>query len=129
MNIKRWLIIPAMVIGVVIFALLIKNRSEPNIIPLAETSRVVRTIETPQLTIVPRLVGTGNITPSQIWNGVAQVKGKIIDIHPQLKKGALIKEGEQLLKIDPSDYDLAVAQAETAIEATKAQLAEVKVIA
>jgi len=39
-------------------------------------------------------MATGNVEPGQTWNAVAQVSGKIVELHPALKKGALIHEGE-----------------------------------
>ncbi|WP_455366405.1 efflux RND transporter periplasmic adaptor subunit [Kaarinaea lacus] len=123
----KLLIIPAIIVGVLIFIMLVKNRAEPERKPLAETARAVRVIEIPQIDVTPTLTGTGTARPSQVWNGVAQVSGKIIEMNPQLKKGAVIQAGETLLKIDPSDYELAIQQAKTNIEATQAQIAESKV--
>jgi RND family efflux transporter MFP subunit len=123
----KLLIIPAIIVGVAIFVLLVKNRAQPEKKPLAETARAVRIIEVPQISVTPTLTGTGTVRPSQVWNGVAQVSGKIVEMNPQLKKGAVIQAGETLLKIDPSDYELAIEQAKTSIEATQAQIAESKV--
>jgi multidrug efflux system membrane fusion protein len=123
----KLLIIPAIIAGVLIFILLVKNRAEPEKKPLAESTRAVRIIEVPQINVTPTLTATGTVRPSQVWNGVAQVSGKIVDMNPQLKKGAVIQAGETLLRIDPSDYELAIEQAKTNIEATQAQIAENKV--
>jgi len=122
---RVWLIIPAILIGVGLLVLLVKNKSTPEIIQLEETAHAVRVIEPPRLTVTPVFRGNGNVAPSKVWNGVAQVSGKIIEINPKLKKGSLIPAGTQLLKIDPSDYELAVQQAQTSIDASKAQLAEI----
>lgn len=126
-TLKKLLFLPAIIVGILVFVALIKNRAEPEKIPLAETARTVRIIEAPQVTMVPTLKSTGTVQPSHVWNGVAQVSGKIEQLHPQLKKGSVIQENVVILKIDPSDYDLAIEQAKTNIEATKAQLAESKV--
>ena len=121
------LIIPAILLGVFVFVSLVKNQSEPEKKQIEETATAVRIIEAPRLSVTPVYRGHGNVVPSKIWNGVAQVSGKIIHINPKLKKGALISEGDELLKIDPSDYELAVQQAQTTIEATKAQLADISI--
>ncbi len=124
---RSWLILPAILIGIFIFFLLVKNKSEPEIIQVEEKSHAVRIIEVPRLTVMPMYHGHGNVAPSKVWKGVAQVSGKIIEINPDLKNGAMIPVGTVLLKIDPSDYELAVNQAQTTIEATKAQLADIAV--
>ena len=124
---RKLLIIPAIVVGVAIFVGLVKNRAQPEKIPPKEQARAVRVIEVPSIDVIPAIRGTGSVRPSQVWNGVAQVSGKIIHMHPQLKKGAVIQEGEVVLKIDPSDYELAMQRAKTNIQAGEAQLAESKV--
>jgi len=124
---RKLLVIPVIIVGVVIFLGLVKNRAQPEKTPLAETARAVRIIEAPRIDVVPTLRGTGTVQPSQVWNGVAQVSGKIIHMHQQFKRGAVIQEGEAVLKIDPSDYELAIAKAQTNINAAEAQLAENKV--
>ena len=40
----------------------------------------------------------------------AEVSGKIVDIHPRLKKGAILPKGAVLLRIDSTDYLLTIAQ-------------------
>ncbi|HIE02417.1 MAG TPA: efflux RND transporter periplasmic adaptor subunit, partial [Thiotrichaceae bacterium] len=52
---------------------------------------------------------------------------KVVERHAQLKKGAILKGGEQLLRIDPTDYELAKAQAEANLQSIQAQLNELKV--
>jgi len=124
---NRWLIIPAALIGVVVFVYMVKNKAQPDVVVLEESSRAVRIIPVPRVNVVPVIRGTGTVKPGNTWNGVAQVSGKIIEMNPRLKKGAMIPAGSVLLKIDPSDYELAIAQAETAIEASKAQLADSRI--
>jgi len=123
---RKLLILPAILIGVVIIAVLVKNRAQPEKIPLVEVTRAVRVIQVPRLDVIPTVNGTGNVKPSKVWNGVAQVSGKIVEIHARLKNGAIIRADELILKIDPTDYKIAITQAATNIEAIRAQLAEQK---
>jgi multidrug resistance efflux pump len=95
-------------------------------LPVKERATTVRVISVPQTAVFPHLTATGNVQPSQVWSAVSQVSGKIIELHPRLKQGALIKANEILLKIDPIDYQLAITQAETEIEAAKVQLAQIE---
>ena len=126
-RIKRLLIIPAILIGVGIFVIQKKNSSQPVQMPVAERTTTVRVMTVPQTEVVPHLTATGNVQPGKEWNAVAQVSGKVIELHPRLEKGELIRTGEVLLKIDPSDYELAIVQAETAIESTRVALAQIDV--
>ena len=126
-RLKRLLITPAILIGVGIFVIQKKNSSKPVQMPVAERTTTVRVISVPQSDVVPHLTATGNVQPGKVWSAVAQVSGTVIEMHPRLEKGELIHTGEMLLKIDPSDYELAIVQAETSIDSTMVQLAQVDV--
>jgi len=51
-----------------------------------------------------------------------QVSGRIVATHPNLIAGGVIKAGEALLQIEPTDYELNVASAETQLASARAQL-------
>ena len=126
-HLKKLLILPAILIGVAVAVVLVKNSSKPVRMVVAEKATAVRMISVPKVTVAPRLMATGNVEPSRVWNSMAQVSGKVISLHPRLKQGALIKQGEVLLQIDPRDYELAITQAETGLEAIRVQQAQVDV--
>jgi RND family efflux transporter MFP subunit len=48
--------------------------------------------------------GYGELTPIRSVNIAAEVKGRIVYIHPQLTVGGIIEAGETLFKIDNNDY-------------------------
>lgn len=52
-----------------------------------------------------------------------QVEGRILQLHPAFEAGGLVPAGEQLVRLDDSDYQLALAAAQTALEKAEAQLA------
>ena len=69
------------------------------------------------LTVVPKFSGNGNVEPGQVWNGIAQVAGKVIRRRHLFRgKGAIVPGGQFLLQIDPTDYELAIVQVETNLE-------------
>ncbi|MBL4585355.1 MAG: efflux RND transporter periplasmic adaptor subunit [Pseudomonadales bacterium] len=124
---RSWLFFPALAFGILIWVVLVQNKAQPVKQSLAEQVRAVRVIEIPSVDELPTYIGTGTITPSQIWSGVAEVSGTIVELSGKLHRGEIIQAGELLLRIDPRDYQLKVAQAETAIESLKAQIAEIGV--
>jgi len=73
---------------------------------------------------VPIAVGYGSVAPSVTLDAVAEVDGKVIEMLPNLKKGAIVQAGSVLLKIDPTVYELAIAEIETSIQSTCAQIDE-----
>ncbi len=123
---KRFLFFVPILVGGGILILLVLTRSGPERVELREEVRTVRVIEVPSVDVVPRAVGYGPVAPVRSWEGVAEVSGRIVEKHPQLEKGGLVPEGALLLSIDSTDYELALRQAETNIEATEARLAELE---
>lgn len=121
---RLWLFLLPVLAGAVVLVFAAKMKPSPVQLPPTEAATSVRIIDVPEVTLIPRAVGYGSIRPARVWQAVAEVAGKIVDIHPQLKKGAIIGKGETLLKIDPTDYLLAITQAEADIRAISAQIDE-----
>lgn len=120
---KLAIIIP-LVAGVAVLAYAIKSRKPPAQKPVAERAQHVRIIQAAAVPISPQVTGFGAVKPGRVWNAITQVSGKIIYVHPNLKKGALIKEGSVLVRIDPADFEMAIAEAKANIESAEARLLE-----
>lgn len=125
-RLKRVLFIPVVLAGAAVLYFLIGGR-EPEQAPPSERVRTVRVIAAPLVPVVPRAVGYGYVEPATVWEAVAEVSGKIIDAHPRLDPGEILPAGAVLLRIDPTDYRLAVAQIEANIRSARAELAELAV--
>jgi len=121
---KRLLFFVPVVLGALVLALALTGRTPPVRMAAVEAATSVRVITVSEVTLVPRAIGYGNVQPGRIWEAVAEVGGQVLEVHPQLKKGAIVAKGEILLRIDPTDYRLAVAQTEADIMAVKARLKE-----
>ena len=87
----------------------------------------MRIVRVPVVDVVPRVIGYGTAEPDRVWKAVAEVRGRVIETHPELKPGAMIRRGETLLRIDPTEYELAVARLEADIEQVAAQLEQLDV--
>lgn len=123
----KWLIVLPIVAGVAILALLVASREGPGRRAEREAIRTLRVIHAPRVDVVPRAIGYGTARPGQTWRAVAQVKGHVVEVHPELESGAMVSAGETLLRIDPTEYELAVAQFEAEIAQVSAQLSELDV--
>ncbi len=124
---KKLLFFPAIAIGIALLVLLIKTSEGAQQLPHREPVQTVRVIEVPEIDVIPRALAYGNVQPGTVWEAIAEVSGKVVERHAQLKKGAILKGGEQLLRIDPTDYELAKAQADANLQTIQAQLNELKV--
>ena len=117
---RKLLILPPIAIGIAILMMMAGNKQPPVKSEGGEPTKLVRVIETPQLELTPVAEGYGSIQPARVWSGVAQVSGRIVELHPRLRDGEIIAKESLLLKIDPADYELNLAQVE-------AELAELEV--
>ncbi len=123
MNIaKKLLIIPAVLIGVVILVLAVKSRPTPSLNPAVNKGRLVEVIEMKPIALAPEVVGYGRVTPKVEWQGIAEVSGRVVYRSPELERGRVVDAGTVLLRIDPLDYELKLAQAEADLRSAQAQL-------
>lgn len=120
---SRWRIawvLPPLALGILAVVMMAGGRQPPAREQAAETRYPVRTIEVQASELVPRAQGYGEVRPAKVWVAVAQVAGRVIEVHPQLRDGEIVPAGTLLLRIDPVDYELQLAQA-------RAELAELDV--
>ena len=124
---KKLLIIPPLILGVIVFMYMKGQKQSPQVIEAAEVKRQVRVVEVQQVGVVPRVYGFGEVVPGKEWAAIAQVSGEIIKVDGGLKKGSLLNAGTVLVTISPDDYELAIVQADANIRSTEAKIAELDV--
>jgi len=132
MNIRTWIkrttVIVPVIAAVIIVVFLVRSRKGPERFQASKDARHVRVIKVAAVDIIPRAVGYGHVEPGRTWQAVAEVSGRIVEVSPLLEKGEIVKAGSVLIKIDPTPYQLAIAQSESNIESIKAQLEELDAV-
>ena len=94
------------------------RKPAPKAIPIVEVSEV-------KLQDIQLLVESqGTVKPKQQINLVSEVAGSVIWISPALVNGGRVSQGDLLLKIDPIAYELAVAEAKSALAQSQLNLAD-----
>lgn len=114
---RKALVLPPILLAVVGLMVAVQTREPPVRAGETEMVRAVRVIEAPAVDVVPRAVGFGTVVPGRVWQAVAEVSGRVLSVHPDLKAGKLVTQGTELLRFDPADYELALIR-------LQAQLAE-----
>ena len=122
--VRKLLLIPPVLVGIGVVVLLLQNRAEPQRKPEQEVARVMRVMPVPKVDVLPRALGFGTAEPGHVWQAVVEVKGRVIEVHPELKPGAILQKDDVVLKIDPAEYDLAIARIQAEIDQAEAQLEE-----
>jgi multidrug efflux system membrane fusion protein len=92
-------------------------------VPKAEPPLVTVIRAEPQ-TLKLNVRSQGVVTPRTEIDWVPEVAGRVVRIHPDLVAGGFFEAGEELLAIDPRDYDQAIVAARARIAEAKRQVVQ-----
>ena len=120
---SKILVLLALVLAALAVWLMVDPRGTPESAPPEERVTPVRVLSAPAVDVAPRVLGYGNVKPGKVWEAVGEVSGAVVYRHPDLQKGVILPAGTELLRIDPTDYRLAVAQIEANIRSAEARIA------
>lgn len=121
---RNWLFFPLIAIGVLILYYAINSRPEIPIKPALGKAKAVNVMLLEQQSFAPVITGFGRVEPKRRWQGIAEVSGKVVYRNPQLERGQIVAKDTLLLRIDPTDYQIAVAKAQADINTIEAKLAK-----
>lgn len=117
---KRSLILIPVAIGIAAIVVVApKIKKTPQKIEAVEPATKVRIIKPLFQEVSPVAVGYGSTNPSRSWDAVAEVTGRVVWTAKDLQEGKLITEGTELLKLDASDYNLALSQINAQLNTSK----------
>jgi len=91
-----------------------------------EVSDQVITVDTVQLKSEDRVFtipSQGNVNPHTETTLVSEVAGMVVEVAPEFVVGGFFKQGDILLRLDPSDYEVAEQQARANLLIMQARLA------
>jgi RND family efflux transporter MFP subunit len=92
------------------------KRVEPKpLIPL------VRVVEVQPQTLRVQIVAHGTVTPRTESDVVAEVRGRVIAVSPALVAGGFFEEGDELLRLDGREHQIAVDRARAAVELRRSE--------
>ncbi|MCX7818524.1 MAG: efflux RND transporter periplasmic adaptor subunit [Kiritimatiellae bacterium] len=102
---------------------LIRTRPRAQPRPQPELSATVELLSVAPTSLPVRIRALGVITAAREVVMMPEVAGRIVERHRNLEPGGRVRAGEELVRIDPRDYEAAVAQAVAAVEKAKFDLA------
>ena len=120
----KLLIIPPVAAGALVLAMAIQNRAEPERMEEQESARTLRVITVEEMPFMPRAVGYGTARPAQVWQAIAEVKGRVVELHSNLNTGSFARKDDVLVRIDVADTKLAIARLEAQLAGAKSSIAE-----
>lgn len=91
--------------------------------PAPPLSALVDVLIAAPTTVPARVRAMGVVVPAREITATPEVSGLVIRRHPNLEPGGRVAAGEELIAIDPRDYETAVDQAAAAVEKARFDLA------
>ncbi|RMF94497.1 MAG: efflux RND transporter periplasmic adaptor subunit [Candidatus Schekmanbacteria bacterium] len=115
------ILIPFIIIalGFVVRWALVQSKPAPNKKIEKNTGPLVNFLTVEKKDYQITVSGTGEVTPKQEANITPQVSGRIVYLSPHFLKGGFFRKGEVFFKIEPIDYELALAQAKANLQRLK----------
>ena len=95
--------------------------------PAVEIAHPMRVVAAPTLDLVPRAVGYGLADADRTWRAIARVPGRLIEIQDGMRSGGAVNAGDLLVRIDPTDTEIAIASAEAELNRLEAELNQLEV--
>ena len=119
---KKLLILPPVLLALGLFMMAGKSAKPPQAASAAqEKATAVKIIGAKPITVIPAISGYGKVRPERQWDAVAQVAGPVIWTADSLRGGLLVVKGTELLRIDPREYELGLAQIDAQLDALDAR--------
>lgn len=109
---------------IVAAALLMNTKDVPEQKPEEMPIPIVDVTQVEQKTVSLNLPSYGIVTPKYKTQLVTEVQGRMLTISPLFVAGGIVKKGEQLAQIEPSDYEADLMQAEATLAQATAALNE-----
>jgi len=126
MRLAPLLALPPIALGITAAVWMISSAPGPAQVEGEAPALPVRVMTVAAEDIRPTATAWGNLRAAETWVAVAEVQGEVIWRHPDLEPGRLITAGTEVLRIDPADYELALAQSQAdlaVLDAERVQLA------
>lgn len=110
------------VTGVIVMGALTASKSRIEKVETTTPAPMVRVMKISREPQIITIRGEGTVRPQKEISLVPEVSGKIVRTSPTLVDGGAFTTGQELLTIDPVDYDLAVTLAQAQVEDAESNL-------
>lgn len=122
---KKYLLPPAIIFGaIVVVVMLAVNRPRPPEREPVVAAMLVEVIEAQESEGYFEVAAQGTVRPKTQTTVSAEVGGRLVEVSDQFVAGGFFNAGEVLARIDPSDYEAALLQAQAELASAQATLAD-----
>ena len=107
-----------------VFAYLILTRPRPSGEMDEDTARLVRVFVAKRGSHRVAITAYGTTRSSEDWTAIAEVSGRAVEVNSRFEPGEILPADTLLVRIDPTDYRLAVTRLQAELRAAKEKLNE-----
>lgn len=119
---KYYIVLFIVLLSIVAAVGLYKTRPQTKKSPPERPVPLVKTVEINPGSQEVFVEAYGTVVPAKRITLQSEVEGRIIDQNPELTPGGLLNEGDVVILIDPSDYELSVQEHRTELEEALVEL-------
>ena len=124
---KPYIFFLIVALGVVAAMVLVKARAPLEHAGTEMPSKNVATIFLQKIAFRAMVTAYGNVEPTVTLKIIAEVRGKISYLHPDLKRGNSIAAGTVVVRIDSEDYKVSLKQTQADLTANRSSLKQLQV--
>lgn len=128
MSVRRMvrLLLPVLILGLAgaVVAWLVATREAPERVTGEPRAVLVETRVVARRDHRLDVHAQGTVTPAREVALQPRVQGRVVEVHPDLAPGGLVREGEVLVTLDEADFRLAVERSAAALTEAEARLAQ-----
>ncbi len=124
---KNFIFLPLILAGAVAFVVMqVKSKPPIEHEEAKFPTKAVEVITVKKIPFRARAMAFGNVEPKVVLKAKSEVSGKISYIHPDLKKGASIKEGTVVLRVEPTSFKISLNQSKAGLAGSQSSLAQLE---
>jgi len=113
-----------LVLGVFIAIVIVGSKQEPEKKEERVTTPLIETLTATLVTSPMTIASNGIFKPKHQTNLIAEVNGRVISLSEAFAAGGIVKKGSVLARIDDSDYQAALIDAQANLQRAQATLQE-----
>jgi RND family efflux transporter MFP subunit len=107
---------------------MVGSREELKPVDSAQPLPHVQAVEVTLSEVPISIVAHGNVTSRYELELASEVTGRVVWVAPEFQPGEMVEAGTVLLRIDPANYELALAQARAALATANIALADARAL-
>lgn len=124
---RSFIFLPLIIISAIAFVVFqVKNKAPVEHVEVSYPVKAVEVITVQTLPFRARAIAFGNVEPAVTVKAKSEVSGKIVYIHPDLKKGSSIPKDTVVMKIEPTLFEFSLSQSQAGLEGSQSSLAQLE---